>query len=266
MKRITHISQVYSNQGASVRTSLPGSITIQAAMAVPFFFFTILCVICLLEFMVTQSVVRMGADYACRELAKNCYVLPVAVPGEIEKDIIEGIGTDRLEHSLIVGKSAGLHCEKSYVNPRTGEIHICVEYQLKLPFPDIFQAGMKREEEIVAKGWTGYVPCNFGGKKEEIVYVAENGVVYHRDYSCTHLDLTIRPVAMSEVDGLRNEYQGKYKPCEKCNPHGNVVYITQMGDKYHENIQCSGLKRKIYSVPISEVIGKGECKRCGKSK
>lgn len=266
MKQTTKFSQVYSNKGASVRTSYHGSLTIEAAMAVPFFFFTILCIVYLLEFMATQTVVRMGAQYACKELAKNCYVLPVAVPGEIEKDIVECIGTERLQNSLIVGKGAGLHCERSYVNPKTGEIHLHVRYRVRLPFPELFQAGLEREEEIFAKGWTGYISGSAGERREEIVYIAENGVVFHHDYSCTHLELSIRPVNRGDIEGLRNEYQGKYKPCERCNPQGNVVYITQMGDKYHGNLACSGLKRKVYSVPISEAVGMGECKRCGKSK
>ena len=97
------------------------------------------------------------------------------------------------------------------------------------------------------------------------VYVTETGLVYHRDYHCTHLELSIHMVLQSEIESLRNEGGGKYHPCQHCmKGAGGGVYITDTGDRYHSSLSCSGLKRTIYAVPLSEVAGKGACSRCGK--
>lgn len=90
--------------------------------------------------------------------------------------------------------------------------------------------------------------------------------MYHKDYHCKYLDLSIHMVSAAELETLRNESGGKYYPCERCGqkPQGWGVYITNTGNRYHTSISCSGLKRKIYAVPISETTGKEACSKCGR--
>ena len=56
-----------------------------------------------------------------------------------------------------------------------------------------------------------------------------------------------------------------YQACELCGKNNFVsaVYITSYGTKFHTTINCSGLKRTVKSVPLSEVEGKGACSKCG---
>lgn len=41
------------------------------------------------------------------------------------------------------------------------------------------------------KAWTGYEAGGFGEEDDQIVYVTDTGVVYHKNPHCTHLDLSI---------------------------------------------------------------------------
>ena len=101
-----------------------------------------------------------------------------------------------------------------------------------------------------------------------MVFLAENASVYHKDNSCTHLKLSIKQAALSNIESLRNYDGGRYKPCEKCSKKGykEIIYITNEGDRYHSDITCSGLKRTVRSVKESEAkdMGLGPCSRCGK--
>ena len=101
-------------------------------------------------------------------------------------------------------------------------------------------------------------------RQSGVASVTETGLVYHKDYHCSHLDLSIRMTHLELVEGLRNENGGKYYPCEHCvKGNGGNIYITNSGDRYHSSLSCSGLKRTIYAIPISEAAGKGACSRCG---
>ena len=65
----------------------------------------------------------------------------------------------------------------------------------------------------------------------------------------------------------RNEGGGKYKACRNCKSgksESNLFLVTNYGDKYHTSVSCTGLKRTIRSIPLSEATGYGPCSRCGK--
>lgn len=117
------------------------------------------------------------------------------------------------------------------------------------------------------RAWTGYDverEAVSGNPKESWVYLTENASVYHTRESCTHLSLSIEMVSKAQISSLRNEDGGKYTPCEKCGGEGSsMVYVAREGDHYHNTIVCSGLKRTVRRVPISEVMEVPACGRCG---
>lgn len=241
-----------------------GSITVEAALAVPIFFLAVVSLLYLLEIMAVQSAVRAGLQSAGKQAMEEAYMATVLIPSKVEGDMISAIGQDRLERSIIVGGSSGLSCAKSYMSPTTGIGEIKVSYKVRLPIPVFAVPPVVYEESVRIKAWTGYEKSGFGNEKEEIVYVTETGIVYHKDYHCTHLELSVRMVQRSEVAGLRNESGGKYHACEHCAKGGSGgVYITDTGNRYHSSLSCSGLKRTVYAVPVSETAGKGACSRCG---
>ena len=112
--------------------------------------------------------------------------------------------------------------------------------------------------------WNGYDSGYF--PEEEIVYVTEGSEVWHRDRNCSHLMLTIKQVDPTRVPDLRNESGGKYKPCGICHAKlsDGILFVTTDGDRYHNSVTCSGLKRTVYAVNYSEVKDKRPCSRCGR--
>ena len=146
-----------------------------------------------------------------------------------------------------------------------GIMELRASYHVYLLLPVFGNVVVPMEESCRVKGWTGYERAGFLAEDEETVYITETGMVYHRDYHCNYLELSARMVPAEIVEDLRNESQGKYYPCERCahKGAGSGVYITDYGDRYHTSLSCSGLKRTIYAVPLSEAVGKGACSKCG---
>lgn len=192
-------------------------------------------------------------------------VIPVFNPMKMKADMVQSIGAERLERSIVEGGSSGIHCWRSWYETDSGIIHVELNYKVRLPFPRFTNTGMTCRESFLVRAWTGYRNSGMDGDNDEIVYVTETGGVYHTNYQCSYLKLSIRFVPYSGVSNLRNESGGKYHACERC-VHGGAsagVYITDYGSKYHTSLNCSGLKRTVYSVKKGECQGMGACSKCG---
>ena len=77
---------------ASAFTSLRGSITLEAAAAVPIFFFAVVSLLFLMEIMSIQTAVRSGLQYAGKLAAEEAYPTAVLRPGKVEQDVTAAIG------------------------------------------------------------------------------------------------------------------------------------------------------------------------------
>ena len=252
---------------ASVSASA-GSITVEAAFCIPFFLFAAVCLIWILEMQAIRISVEAGMQEAGKRMAQQMYMLPLFSPAHAEAELVKSIGAQRMERSLIQGGSKGVSFAKSYMQPKSKIMELRAAYKVKIPIPIFRIPTISVEEKMRVKTWTGYVKGGFTeNETDRIVYITETGIVYHMNYHCNYLELSIQSVPAEEVEQLRNESQGKYYPCESCMKHtqsAGAVYITDYGDRYHSSLGCSGLKRRIYSVPLSEVKGKGACSKCGK--
>lgn len=246
--------------------NINGSVTIETALILPFFFLAAICIFYMMEVMAIRTSIRSGMQYAVKNTAEKVCVIPIIFVNELEKQIVQAIGSERLDRSIVVNGSGGLQCEQSRISVMTGIIDVKVQYRVKIPVPAISDVSVPMQESIRVKGWCGYSGGGFYNEAEDTVYITENGMVYHRDYGCNYLELSIQGVQAGEVETIRNKNQGIYHACKVCtsgetNP---LVYVTDYGDRYHNSLNCSGLKRTIYAVPVSEAAGKGVCSKCGR--
>lgn len=212
---LPHIYKIFrgrTSASAHMEKSKKGSITVEAAMAVPIFFFAVVSLLYLMEIMAVQTAVRCGLQDAGKQVAAEAVEVKMIIPAQLESDIVNSVGAGRLERSIVVGGSSGISCAGSYVSPVTGIGEIKAKYKVKIPIPMFHVPPLTYEEKMRIKLWTGYEKGGLKTDDDEIVYVTETGIVYHRDYHCTHLDLSIHMASSSELNMLRNESGGKYHP------------------------------------------------------
>ena len=251
---------------ASAFTS-KGSITLEAAIVVPIFFFGILCLAYLLEMMALQMTMRNALYSVGREAAQQAYVGTVLTAGELQEQVIHNIGRERLERSIIAGGSTGIDCGKTKCNWNTKVMDLCVQYRVEIPILMFRIPSITCEETLRVKGWTGYAYGADDVAKKDTVYVTETGIVYHEDPNCTYLDMSIVAVDAEQVKKLRNESGGKYYPCESCEKAEKdtaIYYITCYGTRYHNSLECKKIQRTIYSITKDEAHGLGGCSKCVK--
>ena len=261
------VKPLHKERASTSPFTVQGSMTLETALAFPFFLAAICAFVCLLEIASIRMNIYMGLWAAARETAQEVAITPVISRSKIEEMMVEVIGEERLERSMVEGGSKGLDCSGSRLSYYDGMVHLKVKYQIKTPLPQWLAQEIWCEDFLDIKGWTGYRAGVTDAGDEQLVYITETGSVYHTDYSCTYLNPSVRPVSAEGVEDLRNEDGGKYYPCSSCTGQitdKGIVYITKTGDRYHISLQCSKLKRKIYTVPLREVAGKGACSKCTK--
>lgn len=260
-----HISYKKEERASSFTSK--GSITLEAALVVPIFFFAILCLAFLLEMMAVQTTVHHALHSVGKEMAQEAYVSPVISGNRIEQHIIKNIGADRLEKSMIVGGAEGIDCSRSWSDITTAVMELSARYDLEIPVLMFKIPIISCEETVRVKGWTGYASGAEGKDEQEVVYVTDYGLVYHRDMDCTYLELSIRTVKKEEVGDLRNQSGGKYYACQSCgrdSSEAEVLYVTDYGERYHTSLDCSKIKRNVYAVLLDEAYGLGGCSKCVK--
>jgi hypothetical protein len=269
-------------RASSVISNPSGSMTLEAAFVLPFFLLAVINILFAVNIIGLQS--RMNAalhqvgnrmafaGYACERTVGNALpdsLVGVLVTKEYAKSqVIKDIGSSYLEKSCVVNGSGGISFAASSVMQSGDIIDLQASYRVK-PFAALMGfEEFAMTQRYYGRAWTGYdVTQGVCDESEEdpMVYITETGTVYHLNRNCIYLNPTIESLPQELVDGSRNQSGGKYYPCEICggSAAGGEVYITSHGSRYHTRLNCSGLKRTIYTVPLSQTGGRGRCSKCG---
>ncbi len=259
----THLDYIISKtppERASGFTSR-GSITAEASIAVSIFFFAMVLLTGLLEIVYLQTTVKSALCSVGKQMAAEGYYQPLVIASQMESRMVETIGEETLEKSMIAGGAEGLDCSRSRSYLTTTIMELVVDYKIELPILMFQVPILDQSVSIRVKGWNGAETLGIGAGDYEIVYVTDYGIVYHSDISCTHLELSIRPVQSANIPSA-------YTTCEYCGEPSalqKTVYITEYGNRYHSTLNCQGLKRNIRAVPEKDVYGMGGCSKCVKS-
>ena len=266
------------------KTSFFASLTLEAAMVVPIFLFAILNLYSMIEIFEIQMCMQSALHQTAKEMAVEGYAynmmgnssignsLPVQVTfsetyvrGKVNKLVTK----EKINHSVIKNGSKGISYSLSKIM-ENDRIELVAVYGIKprfsmIPFSDIYTFTQAK-----VRAFTGYdssIDTKHNEKEEQHVFVTQSGTVYHTDRGCSHLKLSIKLITKDDLALERNEGGGKYKTCKYCNSgksESNLFLVTNYGDKYHSSVSCTGLKRTIRSIPLSEATGYGSCSRCGK--
>ncbi|HHV09702.1 MAG TPA: pilus assembly protein [Clostridiales bacterium] len=288
------------DSGSRIRWMEEASLTVEAALVLPIFLYFVLAFLYFIQIFTVQEQIQAAITKMGLKLSKAAYVVQefsgpseamafdVSVFGlEIDlgiTDWIEGassqgilksyskkyLNTDYINRSCIKGGFRGISFEGSNLFADGDMIDIHVSYQVEIPARIFLIPAMNMEQRVRLRSWTGYqVAAAYqredGAGKEDTVFVAQTGSVYHKSENCSHIKLSIRAV-QGIPTGLRNEHGAKYHPCEVCCKGGTdqlgTYYITSDGTRYHITRECSAIKRNVREIPLSEVGTRTPCKRC----
>lgn len=186
----------------------------------------------------------------------------------VKAQLVQLLGEDYLNDSPLKSGTDSLMLWESEVFGTEDTIDLVVTYSVAPWIKTVDFLPFRMVNRYYGHIWNGY-EVSGQAQVKEVVYVAENGQVYHLDQNCTHLRLSIKKIGAGELHAARNNYGKRYSACEKCVKGGNfkIIYITDEGDKYHYNRDCPGLKRTVSPMLKSEAEKRYRpCGRCGVEK
>lgn len=253
----------HMRKGTHACACLHGSYTLEAAVVLPLLTGFFVFLLFFFRVLQVQTGVQSALCYAARKTACEAGALDseAALFASAEVYFQKEAGECEAVSDYVAGGSLGVSLLESdfsgnYVNLRAN-------YFVKLPINFFSVKGIAISQGEMSRKWTGDAQDETA---EDYVYVTEHGSVYHRSRTCRYLDLSIRSVDAAAVAELRNKGGSKYEACSVCaakHPNANRVYITDYGVCYHSDLSCSGLKRTIYLIPLSEAGARGACSKCG---
>lgn len=221
-------------------------------LAIILFFFRVIQV---------QSIVEEALIYTGREVAVESSVISsetmlfLAAEGHLAEALTDS-GVDAYIENGIVGISLwGSDFEGQ-------DIILKASYSMKLPVNFFEIRTIELSSVNHFRKWIGDEGTQEDGNW---VYVTENGTVYHASTSCRVLDLSIHKADFQKIEQLRGANGQKYYACEKCAENSieaGQVYCTDYGRLYHQDINCSFLKRNVKKMLVTEVQGRNACSYC----
>lgn len=254
---------VYSCKGTPRYSRVPAVFTLEAAVILPLLACFFVSILFFFRVMQVQLEVQKALNDTGRQLAV-CGMSDEAVPAAawalLQKELK---GREEAER-YIRGGSAGISLLRS--DFRGEELCLNAEYQIRLPIGIFGIDGYRVEQQAVCRKWIGWNGSSAADAADTWVYVTESGTVYHTARSCTHLALSVHTADYATVAFLRNEDGERYNACEHCGKNavtGGKVYIADHGNCYHTDPGCSGIRRTVFMVRLSDVAGRRKCSRCG---
>lgn len=258
VNRIKPLRASERTAGASLLSSLEGSLTLEAAIAVPLFLFFAMNLLFIFEAVRLQSGLQAAVQQAGEQICEAAYYTRFAVsPGNsgdgapdaadttaagtatdaesgqalsfilsetyVRNKVTSYLGDPFWRHTCVEGGRAGLSFAGSGIMTEGDRVDIVVSCRIR-PFIRILAfPGFPMQARYCGHAWVGWTEGsggdeNGGSGGGDRVYITKYGECYHTDPGCIYLNPQVRAVSAQEVDNCRNGDNAKYYPCATCRP------------------------------------------------
>ncbi len=283
VKKGLHLYPPYKRK----KTSMRGSLSIEASLSFSFFTFIVYMLISLIQIASFQCAIEFALHETAKEMAVYGYMYeslkekityePNMITDKAaslliettygKEKIIEKIGKEYLENGPIVGGSQGISLMYSSIMEENA-IDLIATYSIipRFQLLPIVEIPLINRCKINAFVGFNKIYCeeNNNETNEEIVYITEKGEVYHKTLECSYLKATTKMVENS--DELETFEGRSFRPCSYCCGEnieiGPDAIVTYYGECYHIDPNCCKIHHNILAIPISEVGNRRPCSRC----
>lgn len=243
--------------GNILKKTVSGSLTVEAALVFPLFLFALISILFFFRVLEVERTTSGALASAGSRLSLELDAEDEAMARAVAYFQKELLNADDIM-SYVAGGRLGIGWSGTQL---AGEyVDLQIHYSCNLPIRLFGIGSIPISQRVCMKKWTGYKAELNSETDETWVYITPEGTVYHNTKECTHLRLSIGTMGREEA-----QLNG-YTPCLLCKNDTSLYsyyYVTDEGRRYHKRLDCSGLKRTVYMIRISQAEGRTACTRCG---
>lgn len=289
----------HSNNSMSKRSFLyisftpKGSITLEAAIAVPLFFIGFISFIYIINIIYLQSVLQIALEETMRDVSKEVYITSkfyamasdnTDISPDKTNSIIENLGariitvpyikdkfvTDDikklLNSSFVENGADGLSFKFSFIDAGKSTLDIIIDYKCSIPFIPSKFATFKLSNRYYTRVYSGEDIDKEQNDTYFYIYYAGSGSVAHTNRYCQYLLNYSKAIRINEL--LRFHPANECVLCvehdtiESLYEKNSVVYVTSEEDIYHISLDCQSFTKDVFRIKVSSLEKEKICTKC----
>lgn len=288
-------SSLCTSYPISKNTKLKASVTVEAALAFPIFFFVVMSLIYIMNIMYIQTTLQIALEDTVRTVSDDAYVstkfYSLSVSDQInalDKDssIVEDLGakvisatylknvflTDKmksmLDSSPIYNGSDGISFLYTAIDLNANIADVVLTYNLTIPFIPKDIASFTLANRCYIHLFTGTEMTKEQTSADTYVYYTTTGSVYHFNRFCKYLlDYTEATNYLNINNQLTQCALCKTLTLEELQEQNPIVYVTQSKYCYHTTLKCQSFTSMVFRMHTSSLEENANiCKECLKGK
>lgn len=289
----THISNIQSTN-YSIRSylcasrKLRGSVTLEAAIALPIFMFFFIALTSVINLIYVQLTIQIQLEETARILSQTSYVAYMTQAHNAQTDSVTdnlaltalSIATIQntfmdenmksfLDASLIKNGYKGVNFLSTSVDSDEGLIDLVLTYSVNIPFIPENVFSFKLSNRCYFRSYIGTELSEKQSSDDIYVYYTVYGQVYHTQKYCKYLLNYSKVIPFNDID------HSFYEPCKLCTDRtldtykkeNPPMYITESGQAFHITLSCPSFTGNIFRMPYSSMPSNSNiCSECLKGK
>lgn len=274
-----------------------GSITLEAAIAIPLFFLGLLSFISVINIIYLQTELQIALEETIRNVSKEAYISSefYALSSDkqyetINKDssIAENLGAtlisvtyiknkfltedikEFLDNSFIKGGADGISFKFSSVDMNKSTLDIIIDYKCSIPFIPSKLLCFNLSNRCYTRIYMGQDMEKEQKDTYFYVYFAGTSSVIHTNKYCQYLLNYSKAIKYNNI--IKQHPINSCALCSKnitietLSDNNAIVYLTSNEDTYHVTLDCQSFTKDVFRLKVLDLKDKDVCEQCLKGK
>ncbi|MCI9369696.1 MAG: pilus assembly protein [Lachnospiraceae bacterium] len=258
-------------------SSVRASLTVEAALILPFFVLALLSLIYLINIMALYTTLQIRLEETARKINSSAYIYSNLETSLPDSNII----ASEIIRSLFMSQDIKKSCRISHIKngengiffyhskiDKADTADIVITYYISVPFISKFNLDIPVAQRCSFKLFTGNHNIYDNNNKDSIVYMTAHGTVYHTNKYCSYLIKYAEILDKVSLFEYETASHRKFSLCSACEKNFSaqntpVIYISKTGSVYHYSRDCYYLTSHIYECYFKDIEKHyALCSRC----